>query len=175
MSTRRKFLVPTIYAMLAMSRPSFGNDTLAVEAFKKFVDMAVQETSSAQEPYLFVRRNLWAKRRYVLSEVKYDVKRTDSLVNPILGLIIFTVVVTQTSLFSTKEEAAENFFFDPKLGDTYQVRLNFIFAAGIWSLKDGDYESKFHGKPRFEVTPGKIEAEPTAQSFAPLIFWLKSR
>ena len=65
-------------------------------AFEKIVQTAAQATAADRETYFNDREQKWAKRRYVISRLSYDVKKTDSLLNPIVGIASFELTLEQT-------------------------------------------------------------------------------
>jgi hypothetical protein len=84
-------------------RDSTADD--AVQKFERFLNDARDATNSGTVVYFNKRHQAWAKRRHAVSEIKYDVKKTDSLVNPVLGFVTFSLVTEQTEFFPTKEGA----------------------------------------------------------------------
>ncbi len=73
--------------------------------FEGFVHRVANETTQAAPVYLNKYKNLWAKRRFSIADLKYDVKKTDSLLNPIVGIVEFKLHADQSGFYATEVEA----------------------------------------------------------------------
>jgi len=145
-----------------------------IDEFRRFIESTRAATEASAEPYFNRPRALWAKRKYEIKDLTYDVRKTDSLVNPIVGLASFTLLTSQTALVSTKEEAQRSTEVDIASQNAFRVSLNFTYDGGVWTLKRGQYSIAGLPAEGLAITPGKIQAEPDAIPFAPLRLWLKS-
>lgn len=128
--------------------------------------------SRATPVYFNQYRNQWAKRRFLLLDTKYDVKRTDSLVNPIVGIVSFTLVIEQTALLPSKEDAerANDFL---KSDQPFKVFLTYGYKDDRWLFKGGEYEDPFLRGQRISITPEKVLAHPDSSPEAALAYWLQ--
>lgn len=161
--------------LLLPTHPIFAAELSEVDRFRRFVEAASRDMLASSEPYFNKRINRWAKRKYEVARLKYDVKKTDSLVNPVVGVVAFSLTTTQTALFATKEEAEQSTVYDPASQNIFNVRLNFTYRNEVWSLSDGEEESVKPRLGKYEITPEGLLAEPDAIPHAALLFWLRSR
>lgn len=142
-----------------------------VAEFEGFLQSAQKATDSQEMVYLNHYNQKWAKRKFSTTDVKYDVKKTDSLVNPIVGVVSMNLRTEQTDLFPTKEEAQSATVFEPRFTNTYRISLNYSHRTGKWALSKGSYES-MRNRATFEVTEEGIKKEPMAVPTAALLNWL---
>ena len=145
-----------------------------VPKFEKFLLAAKDATNEGTLVYLNQHKQAWAKRRFSANDVKFDVKKTDSLLNPILGLVTLSLVTEQTDLYPTEEEAAASVVFEPKFSTRYRVSLTYSYKDAKWSFSKGTYESfaPFMKGKTFDLSEEKIRNEPTATPTAALMYWL---
>ncbi|MBA2411291.1 MAG: hypothetical protein H0V63_00475 [Burkholderiaceae bacterium] len=66
-----------------------------------------------------------------------DVRKTDSLVNPILGLVSFLAHIEASIEYGTEAEAREAETFVERLRCDYDFHLRYAYSRGQWSLIDG--------------------------------------
>ncbi len=146
-----------------------------VPEFEKMIATAREATNTAAPVYLNKSKQQWAKRRFAAVDVKYDVKKTDSLVNPIIGVVTFLLATGQTDLFATKDEADAAQVFDPRFEHKYKVSMTYTFKGSRWAFSKGSYEwitmTALRGTV-FEFDETKIRAEPNASPNAALGLWL---
>lgn len=79
----------------------------------------------------------WLKIRFKLANVRYDVKKTDSLVSPIIGIIECDQPQQFSPAFATKEEAESYRFPQAQVVDEYgrQLRISYAFQNNKWVRK----------------------------------------
>lgn len=169
--TRAKFVIAAItFTVLGCS-----GDQSALGAFSRLIESATTATERHDRPYFNQSHAKWSKRRFEIKDVKYDVRKTDSLVTSIVGSVSFELTTTQTPLFQTREEAQQSSAFDPNSQNSFRVNLNFAHRTGIWSFVNGRYTTPALPETALEVTPEKIAAEPDAIPFAALSHWQGNR
>lgn len=144
-----------------------------VPRFEKLLVVAKNATNAATPVYLNQYMQSWAKRRFLASNIKFDVKKTDSLVNPIVGLVTFGLIVEQTDLYQTKEEADAASAFQEKFSIPYHISLNYSYKDNKWFFTKAVYESLNSPAEKriFELSEEDIKREPTASPAAALIYW----
>jgi hypothetical protein len=118
-------------------------------------------------------KSTWHKRKYTISNIKYDVKKTDSLVSPIVALVTFDLAVEHSVPFQTKEEAdAVTDYTEFKM--TNGVTLNYALTSGVWVFKGGMYDLTLSNEkmPSFTgaITPGKLKPETEPVHWAVIRF-----
>lgn len=157
-----------LWCVVAVAAPT--DET--VLAFEKFLRVSTESTISVTRTYLNKRVKKWAKYRFAVLDLRYDVKKTDSLVNPIIGLIHFTLRVDETELVKTKEEAEQLNEFNTRSGPTFNIFLTYTFKDEGWKFKDGEFEvSALRGK-KFPLTTENISREPNTIPNTAVKLWL---
>lgn len=169
MGKYKKIIIALWMFLLAWLISGCSNDENPVESFSKFLQKNTKSTNGSIEVYLNGYTNKWAKRMYVVQNIKYDVKKTDSLVNPIIGNAEIILASMQTDLFETKEDAQTNFTFHPPT--IFSVNLNFNIEKGSWRMVNGTYLN-LPDTHQFSTSPEEIASEPDTIPAAILKFWL---
>lgn len=89
----------------------------------------------------------WTKRYYFLGEVKYDVKKTDSLVSPIIGLVSFPVKVKFSPQFETEDEATKSAGEYIPLSLSYSIEGRYSVSNSAWKLDQFRYKDTGPASP----------------------------
>jgi hypothetical protein len=98
----------------------------------------------------FTRPNEWYKARKVAVGIKYDVRRTDSLVSPFVATVTWYNLTYLTRAFPTREAARKAELPKaplPGKGDQWWAKL--AFQDGKWVVQDVGWDSEvmdFHRK-----------------------------
>lgn len=106
----------------------------AVKSFHDFV-------SSASEPkeWATIRQNArtqkWFKARFTTSDVKYDVRKTDSLVTPITGIVSFLLSVRQSDAFESKDDA-ERALVSSARGLDFRIEGKYHVVDDDWRVSE---------------------------------------
>ena len=150
----------------------------SVQKFERFLNDARDATNSGTVVYFNKYHQAWTKRRHTVGDIKYDVKKTDSLVNPVLGFVTLSLVTEQTEFFPTKEEAANASAFIPAGKTLYRISLTYFYKENNkWLFSQGKYEMLLPAPPTgrgitSEVTEQEIQKDPTALPMSALMYWL---
>ncbi|HJW23767.1 MAG TPA: hypothetical protein VJ576_02625 [Rhodocyclaceae bacterium] len=126
-----------------------------VKSFEKFLSASVESTNASTSVFLNNRSNGWMKRRYRVSDLKYDVKRTDSLVAPIVGIVTFKLTSEVTGSFQSQTEAESSNFFDSDKSSHDGMSLSFAYRNDKWELTEVSYRPLDTGRPTnatFEIS-----------------------
>lgn len=101
-----------------------------------------QWTVTKQDP----QSGKWTKRHFEISHIKYDVKTTDSILTPIVGLVSFdaSMRVAGSAASETEAEALPPPTRD-SLGMDYSVNGRYAFKESGWKLTDFTYRSTSPG------------------------------
>ncbi|MBI4292098.1 MAG: hypothetical protein HY661_11515 [Betaproteobacteria bacterium] len=166
------FLLSAIYSFAAQAADP------AVAKFEGLIKRASLQSAALGEPYQD-KAGKWRKTTIRITDVLYDVKKTDSLVSPLAGQVAFTLT-TETSEWADTRELAKTAKPDAKsLPHRYQVRLSYGWRDGVWKFSRGDSEFRlvhplFADDPplRQEISLAAYEKEPNATLFAALRGWL---
>jgi hypothetical protein len=95
----------------------------------------------------------WVKRAIVLSDMKYDVKKTDSLVSPYTAPVSFKLSTIQSEVFATKT-AAEKAAIKPAPSESWlSCRADFVFQDNRWVAKSGEWSYLFYQTPSWAPFP----------------------
>lgn len=159
-----------LFSLVSISA-SGADDPVAL--FEKLIRDAQRETSTSQPVYLNKHKQAWAKRRFFTSDIKYDVKKTDSLVSPIIGIVTFHLITEQTELFPTRDQAETASTFK-STSSPFRVSMTYAYRGSAWSLSTGSYEflSGALGGKSLDLAEEIIRKESAAIPMAALIYWL---
>jgi len=118
----------------------------------------------------------WTKRYYFLGEVNYDVKKTDSLVSPIVGLVSFPIKIQFSPQFETEEEATNSNGMYIPLSMSYSVEGQYSVSNSAWKLdqfryKDTGPDSMLRGS-RYTMDEARLKAERNATISVALLRFL---
>lgn len=121
-----------------------------VPTFEKLIHESVERTLADRQARFDRKTKKWHTYRFAVSDLKFDVTKTDSLVNPIVGVVAFTLVVgISESAANSKEEAEKLDKF--KVRVEYVPTLTYTFKNGTWKFKDGSFWVPLM-KTKFPVT-----------------------
>lgn len=123
-----------VVALFAISAAAFGQSP---QAYAKQVTSGVEAVNGRTTTYFAPVGQRWHKQTISIREVKYDVKRTDSALTPLVGVLEATVVLLRSDGHDTQEQAA-NAPVAP--GSYYHVNATFIPSEAPphkWTLKSG--------------------------------------
>jgi len=143
----------------------------ALDSFRELGKTATATTNSSIIPWHNKELNKWAERRFQVAELKYDVRKTESLVSPFVGVITFTLTNTQTELFSERSAAQASIDLDSTVY-TFEVELNYAYQDNQWRTTAGRYSMPEDPVP-FNLTPANIRNNPDTTPNAALVFWLR--
>lgn len=88
------------------------------------------------------RTQKWSKQQFTAGEIKYDIKKTDSLISPVKGLVSFPVTMRMSEYFDTKEDA-EAAPVAPTRRLTSYLTGEYDLIDGAWRLDKFSYYSAF--------------------------------
>lgn len=149
-----------------------SRDSASVDGFRVLIQSRVKATESSSEPYFNENYQKWAKMQFRITDLKFDVRKTDSLVSPLLGSVKFTLSSTQTQLLADKEAARASSEYESKL-NIFNIELIYAYQDGQWRMTGGKYAVPEVPNSLFDLTEEKIRADPIPIPNAALLFWLK--
>ena len=143
-----------------------------VAAFEALIQRASAATPGSWV-YFAQGAKKWARGYARLDDVKYDVKKTDSLVAPLAAVVTFKLTTSISPRFDSQSEAEATRAIDASLPDRLEVvALNYAWRDNRWVLTSGEREVGFArpGMPRdrLKVTPEGLAADKASR----LRFWL---
>ena len=97
-----------------------------VPKFEKLLLESEAPTNSASPVYFNKYKQAWAKRMFKASDIQFDVKKMDSLVSPIVGLVSFKLVTGQTELMPTQQEAERETSVSSKGITPHRISLDLL-------------------------------------------------
>lgn len=135
-----------------------------VTSFEKIITRGKSAVDQSTLVYFNKGKSTWLKRKYTVSNMKYDVKKTDSLVSPVVALVTFDLIVEASVPFQTKEEADAAADYNPEFKMINDVTLNYALTSGTWVLKGGLYKpmlAAMQKEPQFTfpINPDKLTPE----------------
>lgn len=154
------------------SASAMAQDLDPVRSFEALLEASQKRTESSQPVYFNNYRKLWAKRRFVVSDAKYDIRKTDSLVTPVLGLVTYRLAVSQTELVEAQEHAQALSAFNNASPVSYTISLRYSLKAGVWSFLDGESRGEGSATGKFAITRETLEREPNAIPNVAVRYWL---
>lgn len=148
----------------------------SVKKFESLIKTSTSLTNSITPTYFNKHTTSWAKKYFSISNLKYDVRKTDSLVNPIVGIISFNLHVAQSDFYSTKEEADLSTTLNPKFKTIILVNLTYSFNDKIWLLNNGSYKMNDPDLSKYEYnfTENQIRHNSQEIPYIALINWLQN-
>ena len=144
----------------------------AVKAFQTFV-----ATASDAKSWVKVRQDptskRWVRLNIATGEVRYDVKKTDSLINPMIGVVSFPLLIKISPFADTEQEALDS-VENPKLQPMYEVDISYHLVGEKWVMQEIKYKPAEAGNPlrgtTFTMDAAKLEREkntPLTIAFLP--------
>ena len=129
-----------------------------VEKFEQLLRKAADKTQILQGPVymeLMGGGKGWAKEKNIVSDLKYDVTRTDSLVSPLQGKAVFKLTQTRTDLFNDKGLAEKSQDYNGWT-TVESFELAYVYQDSKWLFKSGSREELMFG-----TTPNTLELSPS--------------
>jgi hypothetical protein len=142
-------------------------------SFERFVLHAKQRSNAEQPVYFNSRLSLWAKRKFTISELKYEIKGSDSSEPKFIGMASFNLSVSQSSLVSSKESADRLSEFGASTPIVYNIALNYLYKENEWVFADGVYTNTLLKNVKINLTVEGLRREPTAIPYAGIIYWIE--
>lgn len=137
--------------------------------FEAFVSAAAARSAQTRVVYFNPRFKGWAKAWYEIGTQRIDVRKTDSLLTPVLGVVEFSMVPRQTA-FAASRAAAEDLDRPiPQPGRARAVTLRYAYRDGAWRFLDGSYAI---GPDRLAITVEQALAQPAQPWWTALAPWL---
>lgn len=105
--------------------------------FEKFVLAANSEVDGSESVYFDKTISKWFKCYVRLVDLRYDVKKTDSLLTPMWGIVRFLARFSISQPFDSEQEALAGSVTPWLRRPEYRIELNYGFKDGRWSLRNG--------------------------------------
>ena len=145
----------------------------SVLKFEDVLKVATSKTNSAEQVYLNETNQKWVKRKFEVSDLKYDVKKTNSLVSPIIANVIFSLKTEQTEFLSSKETTEASTTYEPKRKYDISFNLSYAYQNSRWNFLNAKYELKALNKGTVStVSEEEIRKETNLMPAAVLKYWL---
>ena len=109
-----------------------------VKAFQTLVKTA-SSTKEWIRPFQIPTTQQWVKHKVTSGEVRYDVKKTDSMVNPLVGIVSFPVLILVSPPAATEQEAMEAPDSAMRPG-TYDVDITYHVDGEQWVMQEIKYK-----------------------------------
>lgn len=179
----KKLTVGKILAAVFLWEVCIGT-AYAVDPVSSFEQIIFHGKSAVDQSTLVIfneKKSTWLKRRYTVSGMKYDVKKTDSLVSPVIAQVKFYLIDDYALPFQSKEEAEAASDYDPKLENTNEVTLNYAFTSNkwifnggnwvsIWAKKFNETNNKYPITSTFQINPDNLTPEKETVHWAVIRF-----
>jgi hypothetical protein len=116
-------------------------DDPIVNSFQKCISDFMASYQTNRHEHVTKLGGGWVKEIYrPIGEPSLDIKRTDSIMSPYLGICEFTLRREITAFHNTKEEAAQDNKFVQSDNATHRHR--YAYQSGKWVPKTREYWSK---------------------------------
>jgi hypothetical protein len=168
----KKLQSALLSAVLISVAFSLAGCTAEYDPVKDFEKAISDRKSKAESGTHFFQGldNRWHKGRYKALDVRYDVKKTDSLVNPFAGVVTFTYLMESGEAANTVTDAqATTVNPDNVYGIT--ATLTYAGTGKSWHLVNGSYFSNEEPEFKYPFTPESINTR-TGYPYGPLKDWL---
>lgn len=148
-----------------------------VQSFEKIVSTC-QSAFDARPPFTLLfdqRTSEWIKYQKSPAKITYDVRKTDSLVAPVVGMMNVEDATFMGA--SSSEDAAKELLIPPDTARAVLTKttVNFSFQGGRWLVKGAKETMYSRGKPRmgFDTSNGFDEQWSREQLQNPKTIWPK--
>jgi len=146
-----------------------------VASFEKIIARGKEAVDQFTLVHFNKGQSTWRKHRYTVSNMKYDVKKTDSLVSPVVAVVTFDFIDDSSAPFQTKEGADATVDYDPEFKIICYTTLNYAFTSEAWVLKGGVYKpmaAAIEKRPQmaFPIDPDKLTPETERVHWAVIRF-----
>lgn len=159
-------------AMLITAALSLAGCTAEYDPVKDF-EKAISDRKSKSESYSRVTQGVdkqWHKERSRVINVRYDVKTTDSLVNPFAGAVTFTYLVESGDGVKTELDAKSTTVY-PNTVQAFTASLTYAGSGKNWQMVDGSYFFNEEPEYKYPLSPERITTVP-GNPFTHLKVWL---
>jgi hypothetical protein len=151
-----------------------------VSSFQGFLAKATM-TTETNEPVFENRKKEWAKRKFNIIDYTYDIKKTDSLVNQIIGVVSFKLIVNSSEFYLTKKDAQLSQVRDNENQGVYDINLIYSYKGGKWHYLKG--YTKILTKEMIDIFPGlktkvfdiierEVKENPHTIPDVAILYWL---
>jgi len=144
--------------MLCSAVVNAQSESRAVASFKSMID-AASKTTFVSDVFFNQKDNGWSKAYVRISDVKYDIKKTDSVINPMVGEVSLLAMQKVSAVYASKEEAQRS-------EDTRDVTLaqqfyiTYQLDSGKWRAASAKYETSLVGGSVPGPVGGKVDYSP---------------
>ncbi|MDN4057147.1 hypothetical protein QPK31_02805 [Massilia sp. YIM B02769] len=134
----------------SVKQPTVTQQFDPVKSFQQLV-AAASATKTWSRSFQLPTTQKWVRQNAVAGDVRYDVKKTDSLVNPLIGIVSFPVVISVSPVADTEQEALES-TAPPQRNSTYDVDITYQIVSDRWVM----HEIKYKGTDRENPLRGTV-------------------
>jgi hypothetical protein len=140
----KALLAPFAGSLLLAGTVAAADPLADFEAIVRGCKAALDAAPALEVVYVDLAKS-WVKRARTPAIVTYDVRRTESLVAPLVAHI--EVGVTHTSDRAASQEDAQKIDLAGKTPIRHVDRINFALRDGRWEVVDGRFTSTMAGGP----------------------------
>lgn len=149
----------------------------AFDAPQSFQAIVAQASDTKLGTHVFLNtQSKWIKQFFYVGEVRYDVKKTDSLITPIVGMVSFPVEMKAAGPFDSREEA-ESAITPTRSVSQYAVDGTYHVRENAWRLSEFKYRDSDASSPlagsQFTATPEKLVAGGKETLYPILKNWVR--
>lgn len=132
-----------IVVLMFLGASVHAQERQAVDAFKAMVSTASKATMHTE---VFFNENAkgWTKSYLQISDIKYDVKKTDSAINPLIGVVSFTATTKISPSYPSQGEAEKSTDFR-KEGLSREFSVTYQLDGRKWKAVKVKYDSTVLG------------------------------
>lgn len=165
-------LIATSAISAPLKSPSKAQDPVA--SFKALVAKAGEQKEWSRV-YQNSHSQKWAKQYFTIGEVRYDVRKTESMLNPMIGEVSFPVVIEQSPLFASIEEAEQSTNREPTFTMPYQVEMTYHVNGGVWGFHEMRYQTADRTSPlrgtKFTMDRAKLDSQKSKAIGSAVYHW----
>jgi hypothetical protein len=171
---RKLFISGLFIASQVLAQPA----SKPIEPVPAFEAIVVEAGTQKTEAKVGFNGKKWIKQFFRVGEIRYDVKKTDSLVDPIVGIVSFPVEMRVAGQFETKEDAEAATQPSMPGVTTYLASGTYHIRDNAWRLlefkyTDGDRSSPLYGM-QFKSSAEELRQDGSKSSLYPVLrHWVR--
>lgn len=138
----RKIVFVLLMACSALAQAQ--SESKAVSSFKAMIETASKQVHFT-DVFFNTHHNGWSRSYVEIRDVRYDVKKTDSAINPLVGHVNLVALNKASKVYSSKDEAERSTDTQPvTMAQDYSITYKLV--GGKWKADRAMYETSIVGR-----------------------------
>ena len=147
----------------------------AVMTFERLLSDAQLKTQQRLFSQAGQTPGAWITRQYTVQDLRYDVRKTDSLVSPLVGLVTFTLETTAMGYVPAQDTNIKAAGKLKMASARWAIRLTYAYHDATWVLSHGTTTMLIGESSQsspIAVTADSIRHDAMYTPHEALIYWL---